>query len=180
MDRHVAFLRGMNLGNRRIKNDELRRCFEELDLTDVACFRASGNVIFGCERVGAEKLTGRIEAGLGESLGYEVPVFLRGADELRAMAAHEPFERSALAASKGKIQVVLLQRKPAAANRKEALAQSSDDDRLAIDGRELYWLPRGGMSESELDLKAIGAALGRHTIRTKGTIDQIAAKHFED
>ena len=44
--RYVAFLRGMNLGNRRIKNDELRRCFEVLDLTDVACFRASGNVIF--------------------------------------------------------------------------------------------------------------------------------------
>jgi hypothetical protein len=33
------------------------------------------------------------------------------------------------------------------------------------------------MSESELDLKAIGAALGLTTIRTKGTVDQIAAKH---
>lgn len=178
MERYVAFLRGMNLGNRRIKNDELRRCFEELGMADVACFRASGNVIFDSKRVGAEELTGRIEAGLAGSLGYEVPVFLRGDDELRAVAAHEPFERSALAASKGKIQVVLLAQKPTAANRKEALALSSDDDRLAVDGRQLYWLPRGGMSESELDLKAIGMALGLHTIRTKGTIDQIAAKHF--
>ncbi len=179
MDRHVAFLRGMNLGNRRIKNDELRRCFEALDLADVACFRASGNVIFGCEGDDAEKLTGRIESGLAESLGYEVPVFLRGTAELRAMAAHEPFERSVLAASKGKVQVVLLEQKPAAASRKKALALSSSDDRLAIKGRELYWLPRGGMSDSELDLKAIGVALGLHTIRTKGTIDQITAKHFE-
>ncbi|HEX5375140.1 MAG TPA: DUF1697 domain-containing protein [Solirubrobacterales bacterium] len=178
MDRHVAFLRGMNLGNRRIKNDELRRCFEELDLTDVACFRASGNVIFGAGQADEAKLAKRIEAGLGESLGYEVPVFLRGADELRKVSAHEPFERPALAASKGKIQVVLLERKPAAANRKKALALSSGEDRLAIDGRQLYWLPRGGMSDSELDLKAVGAALGLHTIRTKGTIDQIAAKYF--
>jgi uncharacterized protein (DUF1697 family) len=178
VERYVAFLRGMNLGNRRIKNDELRHEFEALDFAGVACFRASGNVIFGSKGVGAEELTERIEAGLVESLGYEVPVFLRGDDELRAMAAHEPFERSALAASKGKVQVVLLQRKPAAAKRKEALALSSDDDRLAIEGRELYWLPRGGMSESELNLKTIGAALGLHTIRTKGTIDQIAAKHF--
>jgi uncharacterized protein (DUF1697 family) len=168
----------MNLGNRRIKNDALRRCFEALDLADVACFRASGNVVFGCEDADETELTGRIEAGLAESLGYEVPVFLRSDDASRAMAAHEPFERSALAASKGKVQVVLLAQKPAAANRKEALALSSDDDRLAIDGRELYWLPRGGVSESELDLKAIGAALGLHTIRTKGTIDQIAAKYF--
>jgi uncharacterized protein (DUF1697 family) len=123
-------------------------------------------------------LAERIEAGLAESLGYEVPVFLRGDAELRAMSAYEPFERSALAASKGKVQVVLLARRPVAANRKAALALSSKDDRLVIEGRELYWLPRGGMSDSNLDLKAIGAALGLHTIRTKGTIDQIAAKCF--
>jgi uncharacterized protein (DUF1697 family) len=178
VERYTAFLRGMNLGNRRIKNDELRREFEALGFADVACFRASGNVIFAAEEGDEAKLTERIEAGLAGSLGYEVPVFLRSAGELRAMAMHEPFERSALAASKGKVQVVLLQGKPAAANRKEALALSSDDDRLALDGRELYWLPRGGMSDSDLDLKAVGAALGLHTIRTKGTIDQIAAKHF--
>ena len=178
VERYVAFLRGMNLGNRRIKNDELRRCFEALGLTDVACFRASGNVIFGSEGADGEELTERIESGLGKSLGYQVPVFLRGAAELRAMAAHEPFERSVLAASKGKVQVALLGRKPAAASRKEALALSSDDDRLVVEGRELYWLPRGGMSDSELDLKSIGEALGPHTIRTKGTIDQVAAKHF--
>jgi uncharacterized protein (DUF1697 family) len=180
MDRYVAFLRGMNLGNRRIKNAELRRCFEELGMADVACFRASGNVIFGSEEADAKELTGRIEAGLAESLGYEVPVFLRGDAELRAMSAYEPFERPALAASKGKVQVVLLERKPAAANRRKALELSSGDDRLAIDGRELYWLPRGGMSDSDLDLKAISVTLGLNTIRTKGTIDQIAAKHFAD
>lgn len=178
MERYVAFLRGMNLGNRRIKNDELRRFFEALGMIDVACFRASGNVIFGSERVDEANLTKRIETGLAESLGYEVPVFLRSAAELRAISAFEPFVQSVLAASKGKVQVVLLEQKPAAASRKKVLALSNSDDRLAVDGRELYWLPRGGMSESELDLKAIGAALGLHTIRTKGTIDQIAAKHF--
>jgi uncharacterized protein (DUF1697 family) len=178
VDRYVAFLRGMNLGNRRIKNDELRRCFEALSLTDVACFRASGNVVFAGEGADETELTRRIETGLAESLGYEVPVFLRGDAELRAMSAHEPFERSVLAASKGKVQVVLLARRPAAANRRAALALSSRDDRLVVEGRALYWLPRGGMSESELDLKAIGVALGLHTIRTNGTIDQIAAKYF--
>ena len=55
---------------------------------------------------------------------------------------------------------------------------STDADRLAIERRELYWLPEGGMSDSELDLKAIAAALGPTTIRTKGTIDQIAAKYL--
>ncbi len=179
MDRYVAFLRGMNLGGRRIKNDELRLPFEKLGFEDVATFRASGNVIFSVEKDGdPDALTARIEAGLGEALGYEVPVFLRTADELREIAAQEPFDSSHVAASKGKLQVALLLTPPAKKEQKEVLDLAGEDDRLAIEGRELYWLPRGGMSESELDLKAIGAALGLTTIRTKGTIDQIAAKHF--
>jgi uncharacterized protein (DUF1697 family) len=178
MERYVAFLRGMNLGGRRIKNDELHREFEALGFADVACFRASGNVVFAAGKSNEAKLKERIEAGLEQSLGYEVPVFLRNAEELRAMAAHEPFGRPVLAATRGKVQVVLLGQEPVAADRREALALSSKDDRLALEGRELYWLPRGGMSDSELDLKAIGAVLGLHTIRTKGTVDQIAAKHF--
>ena len=34
MERYVAFLRGMNLGGRRIKNEELKREFEQLGLGD--------------------------------------------------------------------------------------------------------------------------------------------------
>ena len=61
----------------------------------------------------------------------------------------------------------------------QALAPASDEDLLAIDGRELYWLPSGGISDSDLDLKTIEAAVGPWTMRTKGTVDQIAAKYFE-
>jgi len=178
VERYVAFLRGMNLGSRRIKNDELRKEFEALDLVDVACFRASGNVIFAAEEGDEIALARRIEAGLGEGLGYDVPAFLRNAAELGGIAAAQPFDAKRLAASKGKLQVVLLREPPKAAARKQALSLGGADDRLAIEGRELYWLPSGGMSESDLDLKAIDVALGQNTIRTKGTIDQIATKHF--
>jgi uncharacterized protein (DUF1697 family) len=178
VQRYVAFLRGMNLGGRRIKNEELKAEFEALDFSDVNCFRASGNVVFVAEEGDEVKLTARIEAGLRDALGYEVAVFLRGAVELRAVADREPFEATALKASKGKPQIAFLQTKPKLAVRKRVLALSTDDDRLAIEGRELHWLPKGGLSESELDLKAIAADLGPTTVRTKGTVDQIAAKYF--
>jgi uncharacterized protein (DUF1697 family) len=178
MQRYVAFLRGMNIGGRRIKNEELRAEFEALGFADVACFRASGNVIFAAEEGDERKLTKGIEAGLGDSLGYEVPVFLRDAAELRAIAAKEPFDAAAAAASKGKLQITFLPAAPKATVRKRVLALATGDDLVAIDGRELYWLPSGGISESDLDLDAIGAAIGPITIRTKGTVDQIAAKHF--
>ena len=172
----MAFLRGMNLGKRRIKNEELRAEFEALGFEEVATFRASGNVIFGAERQGEAALTKKIEGGLGEALGYEVPVFLRDRAEVAAIAAREPFESKLVARSKGKLQVTLLSKKPTAAARKRVLALATDEDRLAIEGRELYWLPSGGTLESELDQKAIDQALGKGTLRTMGTIEQIAAK----
>ncbi|HET8639757.1 MAG TPA: DUF1697 domain-containing protein [Solirubrobacterales bacterium] len=178
MESYVAFLRGMNLGGRRIKNEELRAEFEALGFDGIGCFRASGNVIFAAAESDEAKLAAKVEAGLGEALGYEVPVFLRNAAELLAVASQEPFDAKALSASKGKLQVIFLQGKPKAAARKQVLALATDDDRLAIEGRELYWLPKGGMSDSELDLKAIAAALGQNTVRTMGTVEQIAAKYF--
>jgi uncharacterized protein (DUF1697 family) len=178
MSRYVAFLRGMNLGGRRIKNEELRRHFEEMGFEEVATFRASGNVIFSAPaRESESKLAQRVEAELDEQLGYDVPVFLRSIEEVAAIAAQQPFDPKQIANSKGKLQVSFLKKKPSAAARKKALALSTDEDLLAIDGRELYWLPSAGISESDLDLKSLDRALGSGTIRTMGTIEQIASKH---
>lgn len=178
MERYVALLRGMNLGGRRITNGELRKRCEQLGLADVACFRASGNVVFAAAESDEAKLTKRIEAGLGKSLGYEVLVFLRSAAELEEVTAREPFEASLLAASKGKLQIAFLSAAPKTKVRKDALALATDEDRLAIEGRELYWLPSGGISDSDLDLKTLESAIGPWTMRTKGTADQIAAKYL--
>jgi uncharacterized protein (DUF1697 family) len=177
MQRYVAFLRGMNLGGRRIKNDDLRRHFEEMDLEEVVTFRASGNVIFSIPRREAEgKLASRIEAELDERLGYDVPVFLRSAEEIAAIAPREPFDEKAIAKSKGTLQVSLLKKKPSAMAKRKVLALASEEDQLAIESRELYWLPSGGLLESDLDLKAVEKLLGVDTRRTMGTIEQIAAK----
>lgn len=180
MSRYVAFLRGMNLGGRRIKNEELRRHFEEMSFEEVATFRASGNVIFSApKRESESKLAQRVEAELDERLGYDVPAFLRSIEEVAEIASQRPFDPKRVKNSKGKLQVSLLKKKPSAAAKKKALALATDEDLLAIEGRELYWLPSGGISESNLDLKTIEAAVGPWTMRTMGTVEQIAAKYFE-
>ncbi len=174
----MAFLRGMNLGKRRLKNDELKLHFEQFGFGQVATFRASGNVIFSAAAEGETAISARIEGELGSALGYQVSVLLRPEAELAEIAAQVPFDPELIASSGGKLQVELLRRKPAAAKRREVLALASDQDRLAISGRELYWLPSGGILDSVLDLKAIDAMLGLGTMRTKGTIDQIVARHL--
>ncbi|MBS1864157.1 MAG: DUF1697 domain-containing protein [Actinobacteria bacterium] len=178
MERYVAFLRGMNLGNRRIKNPELVAHFEAMGLEDVATFRASGNVVFVDPAGEAEsKLGARLERELDERLGYDVAVFLRSAKEVVAIAAREPFPARAIGASKGKPQVVLLGRKPSAKAKKEVLDLAPEGDLMVLEGRELHWLPTVGLSETELDTKALDSALGKGTTRTAGTIEQIAVKY---
>src|SRR5918999_349441 len=125
-------------------------------------------------------LRARIEDALESMLGYDVSVFLRSADEIRAIAAQEPFSAGQVERSKGKLQVMMLNGKPTAGARKSMLALATDDDALAFGERELYWLPSGGMSDSNLDLKGIGQVLGTNTIRTKGTVEQMAARFFAE
>lgn len=181
MVRLVAFLRGMNLGRRRIANADLRRHVEALGFTDVATFRASGNVILTApddDRLDA--VARRLEAGLAEALSYDVPVFARSAEQVQAIAALAPFRAEELAASKGKPQVMLLARAPSAAARRAVLALAAGGDRFVFEGAELHWLPRAGLSDSDLDFNALAKLVGPATVRTKGTIELIAAKHFAE
>lgn len=173
--RYAAFLRAVNLGrNRRVSGAELCAIFEELGLEDVASFRTSGNLVFEAPR----DMTAQIERALEKTLGYDVGVFLRSARELEEIVACQPFKPAQLEASKGKLQVSMLSKKPTAAARKKVLGLATDDDLLAFGKRELYWLPSGGTMESTLDRQAIDKLLGPTTMRTKGTVEQLAAKFF--
>lgn len=176
MQRYVAFLRGMNLGGRRITNPELCVCFEGLGFASPTAFLASGNVVFDSDGTAPERVSERIEAGLRGALGYEVPTFLRTAEEVREIAAHETFPAEVVAASRGKLQVALLPAEPSQAARRAVLEHATEEDRLAFWNRELYWLPSGGISESPLDLAAIEAAVGPWTMRTRRTVERLAAK----
>lgn len=172
---YVAFLRGMNLGGRRITNDELCDCFRQLALENVWAFLASGNVVFESGPVAQAPLARRIQAGLKESLGYDVVTFLRSAAEVTALADTTPFAEPHGVAG-GKLQVSLLQKKPTTVQGKKALSLATDNDQLALIGRELYWLPKGKLTDSDLDVSGIEKALGSTTTRTFRTIQRLAAK----
>jgi uncharacterized protein (DUF1697 family) len=167
---YAAFLRAINVGGRRITGPDLCKPFASLGFTEARSFRASGNVIFDAPRKPAE---GAVEQQLEKELGYEVVTFLRGPREIAALAEGEPFEPGA------KYHVMFLKKLPAAAAQKEALALGTEDDRLAFGERELFWRPRGRMTDSELDLKAVEKLIGPNTMRTNGTVEQIAAKYFQ-
>ena len=172
MATHAAFLRGLNVGtHHRVSNAELQRMFAALGLRDVKPFRTSGNVAFTAAREPVVRLTSRVEDALAHELGYAVAVFLRTAEEMRGIGRP-------VGAGPGKLQVSILADSPPADVRKAVLAMADDRDLLAFGERELYWLPSGGILDTALDLAAIERALGPSTRRTKGTIEQMTAKHL--
>jgi uncharacterized protein (DUF1697 family) len=179
MGRYVAFLRGMNLGDRRVTNDEIRAHFETMGFTGVTPFLASGNIVFDAPGSDPAKLSGEIAKGLGDALNYEVPTFLRSGEEVRSIAARRVFTEEQVEAG-GKVQVALLHCPPDEAARAKVLSLSSPEDRLAIRGREFYWLPSGNMSDSELDLVSIEKIIGPMTIRTHRTLERVTAKYLSD
>lgn len=176
MPRQVAFLRAINVGGRRASRDQLIGCLESHGFDNVTTFRASGNLIFDADRESPTALTKRLDEALTQSLGYEVRSFLRTEPQVRAIAAFDPFPTEISEAAGGKLQVALLRKQPTKRAREEVLAMATDADALAIHGRELYWQPSGGQMQTDLNLRALDNLLGENTRRTKGMIEEIAAK----
>lgn len=173
---HVAFLRGMNVGGRRVKNDLLIACFEELGFGSVSALLASGNVLFDAGEQSQSVLEKMIETKLHDALGYTVQTFLRGQADVSVIAEMEPFSSAETSASGGKLQVALLSDTPGAQSRRDALEVAPPDDLLAFDHREMYWLPKGNMSDSGLNMAALARILGPMTVRTQRTMQRLVPK----
>ena len=178
MARYAGFLRAINVSDRKATGAQLRAAAEREGFEDVASFRNSGNLVVSAGGLKTSTVSKRLERGLKSELGFEVPVFARDARQVKAIADHEPFTAAQIKASKGKLQVMLLGRKPTAVACKKALQLATDEDLLALRGTELYWLPSAGTQDSEVHQKALAQILGQSTTRTMGTIEQMAAKYF--
>lgn len=178
MPTHVAFLRAINLGGRRrASRDQLRTVFEALGFDEVETFRASGNVVFAAPE-GELRLMPVIEQGLAQALGFEVLVFLRSADELRALIGRAAVPAARRAGYGARRQVALLRSSPPARTREQVLALATDEDRLAFCRRELLWISRSPGPGSTLNLRTIEKLIGPWTMRTMETVEQIMSRHL--
>lgn len=170
---HVAFLRAINVGGRRITNLDLAAAVASLGYSEVAVYQASGNVLLGGRSADqTAEIAAHLASGLSAALGYEVPTIVRSAAEVHAIAGAAPFGGlEALAESTP--QVILMAEAPDA----EAVAAlSTDADRLAAVASEIHWWPTAGISTSGLDVRGLEARFGTMTVRTLGTITRISAR----
>src|SRR5713226_6408063 len=94
MIKYVAFLRGINVGGKKlIKMEDLRRVVESLGLRNVSTFIQSGNVIFEASATDRSALTKKIEKKLLAAFGHDVTVVLQTIDELKDILKRNPFKK---------------------------------------------------------------------------------------
>ena len=91
VNRHVALLRGINVGgNNIIKMVDLRASFETLGFIEVETYIQSGNVVFSSNPASKTKLTKLIEKALSDAFGYASSVVLVSAKDLQLVVAQAP------------------------------------------------------------------------------------------
>jgi uncharacterized protein (DUF1697 family) len=173
--RYVAFLRGINLGKRRVQMSTLRTLFEELGYSKVETFIASGNVIFSTRERDGSKLEKRIAAHLQGALGYDVDTFVRTMEEVIGVASAVPFPKDTSDAVT--IHVAFMHDTIGAATARSLAAVRTEVDEFSVTEREFYWLCRIRTSDSKVwtlrDIKAL--ALPASTMRNMSSIRKLVA-----
>lgn len=93
MPRVVALLRGINVGgNKKVPMAVLKKTLEKLGYENVVTLLASGNVSFDSPEAAGPKLVAKLEEALEKTFTFTIPVILRSAEALAALAKSEPFK----------------------------------------------------------------------------------------
>lgn len=176
--RYIAFLRGMNVGGRRIHMADLREHFTALGLANVETYIASGNVIFeATKKESIPALSKRIEQHLESTLGYAVQTFLRTPADLAAIVAHTPFPVADMVAPGHRVHVGFLGEPLTKVVARQLESTVTAMDALSGQGTEIYWLCRGPTTESLVSWPSVEKIVQQPmTMRNMNTVRKLAIK----
>ncbi|MCX6241352.1 MAG: DUF1697 domain-containing protein [Bacteroidetes bacterium] len=94
LNRYVAFLRGVNVGGKKvIKMEELNRIFIGAGYTGIKTLIQSGNVLFNANTNNHATLKSELENILRKELGYKVEVFLLPFNDVIDIFNSDPFRK---------------------------------------------------------------------------------------
>ena len=90
MPKYVAFLRGINVGGRKINMADLKMSFDSMGFKDVETLLNTGNVIFLTDK-NQTSLKNLIEINLTKTFNYRAKVQVYGIDVLKKVINNYPF-----------------------------------------------------------------------------------------
>jgi uncharacterized protein (DUF1697 family) len=145
--RYVALLRGINIGGKTmIKMSELKSTFEQLGFKNVVTYINSGNVAFDAPKSPDGKLATKIERAVERFAGRQVQVMVRDREAIKDVLANNPFDGEY--ETHKQMHVMFMNEEIPHAKHEEALRLQTENERIAIRGREIYALLPGGVADS--------------------------------
>jgi uncharacterized protein (DUF1697 family) len=166
MTRFVAFLRAVNLGNRRVEMATARRALQQLGFGDVDSYVNSGNLLFTSTSGNSGGHETVIRGALEDVYGFEITTFVRTAAEVKSLATTKPF--GSIAA--GHTHFALLPLRRLSAVEKTAVeGLSNDHDEAVVVGRDVHWLIRSKSTETTLGQKQWKDALPDNPTTARNT-----------
>jgi uncharacterized protein (DUF1697 family) len=163
MARFAAFLRAVNVGGTgKLPMAALRAMCEAEGFSAVETYIASGNVVFTTKH-SRDQATAKFEKRLVQHLGKPLGLFLRDADQLKAVIDGNPFPL----AEGNRLMIILLAADPLRRMIEEAKNQR--DEEIALGDACLYVHYPSGMGQSKLRIP--GAEQG--TARNMNTVGKV-------
>lgn len=137
MKKYIAFLRGINVGNIRIKMPDLKKAFENMGFQNPVTYLQTGNVVFESEK-NISEIKVILEKGLSETFHYQAFVLLYDFDVLAEIIAKYPFEKD-----ESNHAYVIFVESEAVFEELATIAESVDEE-IARGNAVLYWkVPKG-------------------------------------
>ena len=174
MKRHIALLRGINVGKaKRVPMADLRALMEELGFANVRTLLNSGNAVFDAKAGTPAAHARRLRAAILARLGVDCEVIVKTAADLAAAIAEHPLR--AHANDDARMLVMFTQEASALAQLKALEADDWSPEAFAA-GTHAAWLwCAGGIIESRVS-KAVGKVLKeRGTARNWATVQKLQA-----
>ncbi|MCZ7439494.1 DUF1697 domain-containing protein [Micromonospora sp. WMMC241] len=159
MTRYAALLRGVNVGTTRLAMADLRRVVTDLGHDDVKTYLQSGNVVFSSPPTRDEVLAEGIAKRLADELGLRVPVLVRDAGELAAVADASPY--AGRQDDPTRVLVAFLSAAPTAARARELAVPAGEEMEYEVAGRELHLhYPAGNYGRTKFTTAYLEKTLG--------------------
>jgi uncharacterized protein (DUF1697 family) len=173
-NRHVALLRGINVGRaKRVAMADLRELVEGLGFTEVRTLLNSGNVVFTAPASAVRGAGARIEKALVAKTGVAARVTVLGGSEFERVVADNPLIGVARDPSRLLVSVL---HDPADRTKLAALAKKRwAPDALALGERVAYLWCASGVLESPVSVEVARALGDRVTARNWATITKLHA-----
>jgi uncharacterized protein (DUF1697 family) len=174
MKRHIALLRGINVGKaKRVPMADLRALMEGLGHADVRTLLNSGNAVFDARGGTPAAHAKALRAAILDKLGVDCEVIVKTAAELEAAVAEHPLRQHA--DDDARLLVMFVQAPSTLAELKALESTDWSPEAFAV-GAQAAWLwCADGIIESRV-AKAVGKVLKeRGTARNWATVRKLQA-----